>query len=91
MQTTTARSKVAGRRPRMATVKVVEGEDTVVPVAGVVLWGALLDRLDLGGVADERQLRAIGPQGYSGGACYRTLTETMLAGGDFVSDRFLDR
>lgn len=89
MQTTAARSTVSGRVPRMAPVEVVEGEDTVVPVAGVVLWGALLDRLDLGGVADERQLRAAGPQGYSGGTCYRALAETMLAGGDFVSDRFL--
>jgi len=52
-----------GERPRMATVEVVEGEDTVVPVAGVVLWGALLDRLDLGGVGDQRLLRAVKYQG----------------------------
>ena len=57
--------------------------------AGVVLWGPLLDRLNLVGVADERLLRPIGPGGYSGGECYRTLVEVLLAGGEFLSDRSL--
>jgi hypothetical protein len=33
--------------------------------------------------------RPIGPGGYSGGECYRTLVEVLLAGGDFLSDRRL--
>jgi hypothetical protein len=48
-----------------------------------------LDRLNLVGVADDRQLRKIGPTGYSGGECYRAVTELILAGGDFLSDRSL--
>jgi len=39
--------------------------------------------------ADRRELRPIGPGGYSGGECYRAVVETQLAGGDFVSDRSL--
>lgn len=72
-----------------APVGVTVADDNVTGVAGVVLWGPLLDRLNLVGVADERQLRPIGPGGYSGGVCYRTLIEVMLAGGDFLVDRRL--
>lgn len=63
--------------------------EDVTPVAGVALWGPLLDRLNLAGEADRRGLRPIGPGGYAGGQCYRALTETVLAGGDFLSDRTL--
>jgi hypothetical protein len=49
----------------------------------------LLDRLNVVAEADRRGLREIGPAGYSGGECYRALTEVLLAGGDFLSDRFL--
>jgi hypothetical protein len=58
-------------------------------VAGAALWGPLLDRLNVVGVADRRALRPIGPGGYTGGQCYRTLVEVLLAGGDFLSDRSL--
>lgn len=75
-------------RPRVAVPRpqVIATEDDLTPVAGVALWGPLLDRLNLAGVADEVVLRQIGPNGYSGGVCYRSLVETLLAGGDFVSD-----
>jgi hypothetical protein len=75
-------------RPRMAVPKpqVVATEDDLTPVAGVALWGPLLDRLGLIDVADEMVLRQIGPGGYTGGECYRSLVETLLAGGDFLSD-----
>jgi hypothetical protein len=63
--------------------------EDLTPVAGVALWGPLLDRLNLVAEADRRGLRPIGPGGYSGGACYRSLTEVLLAGGDFLSDRAL--
>jgi hypothetical protein len=78
-------------RPRTASAKVsVEvGEDSVTGVAGVVLWGPLLDRLGLVDEADRRGLRPIGPGGYTGGECYRALVETQLAGGDFLTDRSL--
>ena len=59
------------------------------PVAGVALWGPLLDRLNLVAESDRRGLRRIGPGGYTGGQCYRALVETLLAGGDFLSDRAL--
>jgi hypothetical protein len=55
----------------------------------VALWGPLLDRLNVVAEADRRVLRPIGPGGYSGGGCYRALTEICLAGGDFLSDRSL--
>jgi hypothetical protein len=48
-----------------------------------------LDRLNVVDAADRRGLRPIGPGGYSGGECYRTLVEVLLAGGDFLSDRSL--
>lgn len=78
-------------RPRReaASVKVTVSDDEVTGVAGAVLWGPLLDRLNVVDVADDRQLRPIGPGGYSGGECYRTLVEILLAGGDFLSDRSL--
>lgn len=59
------------------------------PGAGVALWGPLLDRLNVVAEADRRGLRPIGPGGYTGGECYRALTEVLLAGGDFLSDRSL--
>jgi hypothetical protein len=61
----------------------------VTGVAGAALWGPLLDRLNVVDVADARQLRPIGPGGYRGGECYRTLVEVLLAGGEFLSDRSL--
>jgi len=64
-------------------------EDSVTGVAGVALCGELLDRLGLVGEADRRNLRPIGPGGYSGAECYRAVVETQLAGGDFPSDRSL--
>jgi len=68
---------------------VAASEDSVTGVAGVVLWGELLDHLGVVDEADRRELRPIGPGGYSGGECYRAVVETQLAGGDFVSDRSL--
>src|SRR5260370_22215916 len=68
---------------------VTASEDSVTGVAGVVLWGPLLDRLGLVAEADRRVLRPIGPGGYSGGECYRSIVEVQLAGGDFLSDRSL--
>ncbi len=78
-------------RPRgeAALVKAEVADEDVTGVAGVALWGPLLDRLNLVGVADGRQLRPIGPGGYTGGECYRTLVEVLLAGGEFLSDRSL--
>ena len=55
--------------------------EDLTPVAGVALWGPLLDRLNVVAEADRRRLRPIGPGGYTGGECYRALTETLLAGG----------
>ena len=72
-----------------ARVKVSVTDEDVTGVAGAALWGPMLDRLDLVGVADDRGLRPIGPGGYTGGECYRTLVEVLLAGGDFLSDRSL--
>jgi hypothetical protein len=78
-------------RPRReaAAVKVEVVDEDVTGVAGVALWGPLLDRLNLVDVADARGLRPIGPGGYTGGECYRTLVEVLLAGGEFLSDRSL--
>jgi hypothetical protein len=78
-------------RPRreVARPKVVVADEAVTGVAGVVLWGPLLDRLNLVGVGDARRLREIGPGGYGGGECYRTVVEVILAGGEFLSDRSL--
>ncbi|UER55790.1 IS1380 family transposase [Kineosporiaceae bacterium SCSIO 59966] len=64
-------------------------EADLTPVAGVALWGPVLDRLNLVAEADRRELRPIGPGGYTGGECYRALVEMLLAGGDFLSDRYL--
>jgi hypothetical protein len=71
---------------RVASVVVEATEDDVTPVAGLALFGELLDHLGLVGAADRRGLRPIGPGGYSGGECYRPLVELQLAGGDFISD-----
>ena len=78
-------------RPAMAVPApvVTASEEDLTPVAGVALWGPLLDRLNVVAEADRRGLRPIGPGGYSGGQCYRALVETLLAGGDFLSDRVL--
>ncbi len=65
------------------------GEDSVTGVAGIVLWGELLDHLGLVRECDRRGLRPIGPGGYTGGECYRAVVEVQLAGGDFLSDRSL--
>lgn len=75
-------------RPRGGVPKpVVEAsEEDLTGLAGAALWGPLLDRLSLGTVADELGLRPIGPGGYTGGQCLRALVETLLAGGDFLSD-----
>lgn len=75
--------------PAVARPAVEAGEDSVTGVAGIVLWGELLDRLGLVGEADRRVLRPIGPGGYTGGECYRAVVELQLAGGDFLSDRSL--
>lgn len=79
------------KRPLRAVARpsVEAGEDSVTGVAGVVLWGELLDRLGLVDECDRRSLRPIGPGGYSGGECYRAVVETQLAGGDFLADRSL--
>jgi len=74
---------------RVAAVIPEATEDSVTGVAGIALWGELLDRLGLVGEADRRDLRPIGPGGYTGGECYRPLVELQLAGGDFLSDRSL--
>lgn len=78
-------------RPARAvpTPVVTASEEDLTPVAGVALWGPLMDRLNVVDEADRRGLRPIGPGGYTGGECYRALCETLLAGGDFLSDRAL--
>ena len=78
-------------RPRRSVAHPVAEatEDDLTGIAGVALWGELLDRLGLVAEADRRVLRPIGPGGYTGGECYRALLETQLAGGDFISDRSL--
>lgn len=79
-----------GRPAReVARVRVTVADEEVTGVAGVALWGPLLDRLNLVGVGDARGLRPIGPGGYTGGECYRTLVEVLLAGGELLSDRSL--
>ncbi len=59
---------------RAAPVVAEATEDDVTGVAGVALWGELLDRLGLVGEADRRDLRPIGPGGYTGGERYRLST-----------------
>jgi hypothetical protein len=78
-------------RPRRESARATPtvADEEVTGVAGVALWGPLLDRLNVVEVADRRGLRPIGPGGYSGGECYRALVEVLLAGGDFLSDRSL--
>ena len=71
---------------RVAPVVIEATEDDVTGVAGIALFGELLDHLGLVDVADRRNLRPIGPGGYSGGECYRPIVELQLAGGDFISD-----
>jgi len=82
--------RIASRSlPAVAHPVVEAGEDSVTGVAGIALWGELLDHLGLVGECDRRCLRPIGPGGYTGGECYRAVVETQLAGGDFLSDRSL--
>ena len=71
---------------RVAPVSVEATEDDVTGVAGIALFGELLDHLGLVEAADRRNLRPIGPGGYTGGECYRPIVELQLAGGDFISD-----
>lgn len=80
---------IARPRREVARVTPTVTADEVTGVAGVVLWGPLLDRLNVVDAADRRGLRPVGPGGYSGGECYRTLVEVLLAGGDFLVDRSL--
>lgn len=94
MKTTSTLFEVAdpliSRPSRSVGRPVVEAsEDSVTGVAGVALWGEMLDHLGLLGEGDRRNLRPIGPGGYTGGECYRAVVETQLAGGDFLSDRSL--
>lgn len=82
--------ELVARPARSVPTPVVAASETdLTPVAGVALWGPLLDRLNVVAEADRRGLRPIGPGGYSGGECYRALTEICLAGGDFLADRSL--
>jgi len=74
---------------RVASVRATVTDEDITGVSGVVLWGELLDRLNLVEVADARGLRPIGVGGYSGGECYRALVEVLLAGGDVLADRRL--
>jgi hypothetical protein len=76
---------------RVAPVVVEATEDDVTGVAGIALFGELLDHLGLVDVADRRGLRPIGPGGYTGGECYRPVVELQLPGGDFISDVSLQR
>jgi hypothetical protein len=55
------------RRP-VPTPAVTASQEDLTPVAGVALWGPLLDRLNVVAEADRRRLRPIGPTGYSGGS-----------------------
>lgn len=81
---------VIARPARQVAHPVVSAtEDDLTGIAGVAIWGELLDHLGLVAESDRRQLRPIGPGGYSGGECYRAVVETQLAGGDFISDRSL--
>lgn len=75
-------------RPVEAVPKVTveASQDDLTPVAGAALWGPLLDRVNLVDIGDRARLRQVGPTGISGGECLRALCETMLAGGDFISD-----
>jgi hypothetical protein len=82
-----SRPSLSVAHPMVAAV--AASEDSVTGVAGVVLWGELLDRLGLVDEADRWHLRPIGPGGYTGGECYRAVVETQLAGGDFLADRAL--
>jgi len=69
---------VLARPARSVPAPVVSASaDVVTGVAGAALWGPLLDRVNVVGEADQRRLR---PGGYTGGACYRTLTEVLLGG-----------
>lgn len=82
--------ELLARPARSVPTPVVAASETdLTQVAGVALWGPLLDRLNVVAEADRRGLRPIGPGGYTGGECYRALVEICLAGGDFLADRSL--
>lgn len=70
-------------------VEVEPTDDQIINVGGIALWCELLDHLGLYDEANRRRLREIGPEGYNSGECFRALVETLLAGGDFLSDRHL--
>jgi Transposase DDE domain group 1 len=72
-----------------AKVTVTGSDDLTTGIAGAALWGPLLDRLGVVAEADRRELRPIGPGGYTGGECYRAMVELIVAGGDVISDRSL--
>lgn len=81
---------VVSRPTRAVTcVEVGVTDDQIIGVGGLPLWGELLDHLGLYDEANRRRLREIGPEGYNGAECYRSLVEMLLAGGDFLSDRHL--
>lgn len=75
-------------RPREAVpnAQVEAARDDLTATAGMALWGPLSDRAGLVEVADVVGLRKVGPGGHTGGECFRALVETMLAGGDFLTD-----
>jgi hypothetical protein len=50
------------------TPVVTASEEDLTPVAGVGLWGPLLDRLNVVAEADRRGLRPIGPGGTPAGS-----------------------
>lgn len=83
-EVTTGRPGIAVPKPQ-----VVATEDDLTPVAGVALWGPLLDRLGLIDVADELVLRQIGPGGYSGGTFGQTSTaDTVTQHPDTIDFNF---
>ena len=71
---------------RVAPVAVEQCEDDVAGVAGIALFGELLDRLGLVEAADRRNLRPMVGPDYTGGECYRSVVELQLVGGDFLFD-----
>jgi hypothetical protein len=80
---------LAGPARSVPALVVTASEQDLTPVAGVALWGPLLDRLNVVAEGDRRGLRPIGPGGYTGGECCRAVTAILLAGGDFLSGRAL--
>ncbi len=73
-------------RPFQRVAPVAVEQYDVAGVAGIALFGELLDRLGLVEASDRRNLRPMIGPGYTGGECYRSVVELQLAGGDFLSD-----